>query len=426
MMVLAGLVSGVLAVLAVVFLLPTISDLLSIVLRARPNNVPPAGPPAESPRFLILIPAHDEEILIDACLASLQQLQYPAGSAETLVVADNCTDATAERVRARGVRCLERTNLEQRGKPWAVAWALERVTLTDYDAVIVLDADSIVDPGFLRAIARRSPLGSKVVQGYINVSNPGESAVTRMARVWSAVRFQVVNAIKVHAGLNVPLGDGLCIGTGVLGEFGWSAFSLSETWEIYASMTAAGVRCVGAEDAHLGAQEARSLSQSASQRKRWTAGRLTVLGTYGPAILRSRRISARQKLDCLAEMLALGPAAHLGTAVLLAAIAGFGGLPWGVPIAMALLASLVRPIAYTAIALARDPEPMRAVAAFAFLPFYVVWRLGIQLASLSRLGNKPWVRTDRHEPAAEAAAQAIAQAPGPIGENGASGSSQRE
>jgi hypothetical protein len=59
---------------------------------------------------------------------------------------------------------------------------------------------------------------------------------------------------------------------------------------------------------------------------------------------------------------------------------------------------------------------MRAVAAFAFLPFYVFWRLGIQLASLSRLGNKPWVRTDRHEPAA--------QAPAPTGEGSAPGSSQ--
>ena len=400
MMPLAILVSCIFAVIAAVFLLPTISDLLSIALRPASHDVPVPGAPVETPRFLILIPAHDEEILIEACLASLQRLHYSGDRVETLVVADNCADATAERVRARGIRCLERTDLVQRGKPWAVAWALARITLSDYDAVVVLDADSIVDPGFLRAIARRAPLGGKVVQGYIDVSNPDESAVTRMARVWSAVRFQVVNNIKVHAGLNVPLGDGLCIGTGVLGKFGWSAFSLSETWEIYASMTAAGVRCVGAEDAHLGAQEARSLRQSASQRKRWTAGRLTVLQHYGPEILRSHQIGARQKLDCLAELTALGPAAHLGTAVSMAAVVGFGGLPWGVPIAGVLLASLVRPIAYTAVALTRDPSPSRALSAFAFLPFYVLWRLGIQLASLTRLGNKPWVRTDRHEPTA--------------------------
>ena len=410
---LAIVLSIVLAVIAGLFLLPTVSDVVSAVSRPASNDVPPPGPPAETPRFLVLIPAHDEEILIEACLESLTSLRYPGDRVETLVVADNCTDATADRVRAHGVRCLERTDPLQRGKPWAVAWALARVTLADYDAVIVLDADSIVDPHFLAAIARRSPLTSKIVQGYIDVSNPDESAVTRMARVWSAVRFQVVNSIKVHAGLNVPLGDGVCIGTGVLREFGWSAFSLSETWEIYASMTAAGVRCVGAEDAHLGAQEARSLHQSASQRKRWTAGRLAVLQRYGPAIFTSTHIGPRQKLDCLAELTALGPAAHLGAAVSLAALAELGGLPGGDAIASVLLVSLVRPIAYTIVALARDPSPGRAIGAFAFLPFYVVWRLGIQLASLTRVGSKPWVRTDRHEPAPTPLAPAADTPPGP-------------
>ena len=336
MMVLAGLVSGVLAVLAAVFLLPTISDLLSIVLGARSNDIPPAGPPATTPRFLFLIPAHDEEILIDACLASLLQIQYPAGAAETLVVADNCTDATAERVRARGVRCLERTNLEQRGKPWAVAWALERITLAGYDGVIVLDADSIVDPGFLPApLARRSRPATRL-QGragdYIDVSNPGESAVTRMARVWSAVRFQVVNAIKVRAGLNVPLGDGLCIGTGVLGRVRLvRAFALlGDLGDLREHDGRRGPLCRrrGCPPGRPGGSVAQPEREPCAMR--WTAGPSgQVLRTYGPAILRSHRISTRQKLDCLAEMMALGPAAHLGTAVVLAAIAAFDGLSTG-------------------------------------------------------------------------------------------------
>jgi cellulose synthase/poly-beta-1,6-N-acetylglucosamine synthase-like glycosyltransferase len=396
---LSVLLSILLAVLAVVFLLPTVSDLVSLTMLRAAGDTPPAGEPAETPRVLILIPAHDEELLIDACLASLDALQYPRAGRDVLVVADNCADATAARVRARGVTCLERTDSARRGKPWAVAWALERVTLAEYDGVVVLDADTIVDSGFLRALARRAPLGSKVVQGYIDVSNPEESAVTRMARVWSTVRFQVINRLKLHAGLNVPLGDGLCIGTGVLAQYGWSAFSLSETWEVYASMTAVGVRCVGASDAHLGAQEARSLSQSASQRKRWTAGRLTVLARYGPAILASRQIGLRQKLDSLAELTALGPAAHLGAASAFAVLAVVSGVPFAAVIAAALLASLARPITYTVIALARDPAPGRAVAAFAFLPLYVIWRLGIQVSSFARLGHKPWVRTVRHQPA---------------------------
>jgi 1,2-diacylglycerol 3-beta-glucosyltransferase len=393
------LVSLLLALVALLFLLPSISDVISLLVPSATNDVPPAGDPTVLPRMLILIPAHDEEILIDACLESLQRLAYPSDRRDVLVVADNCTDATAARVRSRGITCLERTDATQRGKPWAIAWALERITVSDYEAIVILDADSLIDARFLHAIARRSPLASKVVQGYIDVSNPEESAVTRMARVWSAVRFDVINAVKVRAGLNVPLGDGMCIGSGVLAEHGWSAFSLSETWEIYASMTAVGVRCVGASDAHLSAQEARSLKQSASQRKRWTAGRLAVLARYAPEILRSRRIRARQKLDCIAEMTSLGPAAHLGVATVLAAGALLGGIPFAVPVAAMLLASLIRPVTYTSIALARDPAPGRAIRAFAFLPFYVLWRLAIQVSAMTRFGQSPWVRTSRHQPA---------------------------
>jgi 1,2-diacylglycerol 3-beta-glucosyltransferase len=392
------LVSLLLALVGLVFLLPSISDVVSLLLPPSTNDVPSRGNPATLPRILVLIPAHDEELLIDACLDSLQHLEYPADRRDVLVVADNCTDTTANRVRLHGVTCLERTDAQERGKPWAIAWALQQIVVADYAAIVILDADSLVDPGFLHAIARRHPLDSKVVQGYIDVSNPDDSAVTRMARVWSAVRFDVINAIKVRAGLNVPLGDGLCIGTGVLGQYGWSAFSLSETWEIYASMTAVGVRCVGASDAHLGAQEARSLKQSASQRKRWTAGRLAVLTRYGPEIVRSRRIGLHQKLDCLAEMTSLGPAAHLGVAAGLAAGAVLGGIPFAGPVASLLLVSLVRPVTYTSIALFRDPAPGRAIGAFAFLPFYVLWRLAIQVSAMMRLGNAPWVRTDRHRP----------------------------
>jgi 1,2-diacylglycerol 3-beta-glucosyltransferase len=392
------IVSAVLIIAALLFLLPTFSDLLSAI---RPPATPrlAVAEPQDLPRLLILIPAHDEELLIEACLHSLASLEYPRDRFEVLVVADNCQDATAARARQYDVRCLEREDATRRGKPWAVAWALEQIALDEFEAVVVLDADSLVDPDFLHALARRAPLADKIVQGYIDVSNPRDSAVTRMARVWSAVRFQLIDGLKLRAGLNVPLGDGLCIGTGVLGRFGWTAFSLSETWEVYASMTAVGVRCLCAEDAHLFAQEARSLRQSGTQRKRWTAGRLTVLGKYGPAVLKSPHIGPRQKLDCLAELTSLGPAAHLGVVAPIALMAFLAPIPGGTIIAGALVASIARPALYTAIAIARDPEPGRAMAAFAYLPIYVMWRLGIQMSSLIALGRAPWVRTARHAPA---------------------------
>jgi hypothetical protein len=123
-------------------------------------------------------------------------------------------------------------------------------------------------------------------------------------------------------------------------------------------------------------------------------------------------LGVRQKLDCLAELTSLGPAAHLGVAGGLAVAAWVMPVPGSAIIAGALAASLVRPATYTLIALARDPHPGRAAAAFAFLPFYVVWRVGIQLMSLTKLRQAPWVRTARHRAAdAEVTASASPGSP---------------
>lgn len=396
MLVLTVAASALIGAAAVVLWLPTLSDAIALmrILAGRRRAAPAAGP---LPRFLFLIPAHDEELLIGPCLASITAVDYPADHVDTVVVADNCTDATASLTRATGARCLERTDTTRRGKPWAIAWALPQVLTPAIDAVIILDADSLLDVNFLRALAARRPLDDKIVQGYIDVSNPGETALTRMARVWSAIRFRIINVLKDRVGNNVPLGDGVCIGRQVLATHGWTAFSLSETWELYGSMTAAGVRCEGAPDAHLYAQEARSLKQSASQRQRWTAGRLIVLGRYGPAILRNPGISLHQRLDALAEMTALGPAAQLALTVLLAGLALLLPRPVGPWLALFVLGALARTALYTVIAVVRGPDRVRTVMAFLYLPIYAVWRAGIQLTSLTKLGGSPWLRTARHE-----------------------------
>src|SRR3954469_23563848 len=107
---------------AAALMLPTLSDIASLV---RPGRRPPR-PINESPlpRLLFLVPAHDEELLIASCVRSLLGLRYPAERIEIVVIADNCTDGTAQRARAAGARCLERNDPARPGKPRAIAWAL--------------------------------------------------------------------------------------------------------------------------------------------------------------------------------------------------------------------------------------------------------------------------------------------------------------
>jgi hypothetical protein len=283
----------------------------------------------------------------------------------------------------------------RRGKPEALRWAFAQLDLTPYDAVVILDADAVVAPGHAAALSRRAPLRRKAVESYDDVRNPGDSALTRMAAVFAAARFRAAYRLKQAAGLSIPLSDGLCLGTDLLAEHPWSSMGLSEDVELYVQLTTAGVRVELAADAHLYAQETRTLRQSRSQRSRWFAGRIEALLRRGPALLRSRSVGWRQKLDVVAEVSAPGPGLHVAVATLLVA-----GVLVARPVApavllAAILVPLVRHAAYAAIGVRYDAEPRRAAAAFAFLPFYAAWRAVVAVQSLALLRGGSWIRTAR-------------------------------
>jgi cellulose synthase/poly-beta-1,6-N-acetylglucosamine synthase-like glycosyltransferase len=387
----------VLAAMAAVLLLPTFSDVLSTWRAWTGNSAPErAVGDDELPTVLLLIPAHDEELLIGDCLLSLQQLRYQKDRLRIIVVADNCTDGTAEIVRTAGVTCLERFDLEQRGKPYALSWAVARLPLDQVDAVVIVDGDTRLHPDFVAAVAKHTPLRNKVIQAFNDVGNAEENALTRMARVLSAVNHRYAFGLKQRVGLNLPLSAGMCIGADVLKRYGWPAFSICEDWELYAYLSVRGVPIEGAPTAQLLAQEARSLHQSASQRRRWMAGKITVLAEYTSRILRSTSMSTAQKLDCLAELSAPGPAVHLGLVVMgcsLTLVLQPPGSRW---LAAVMILSLARLITYTVRAILADPEPLKAAWAFVYLPVYTVWRMGTSISALRLLGSATWIRTSRH------------------------------
>lgn len=387
-----------LGLLAAVLLLPALSDLLSVVRVLARRSSPRTSRAVETQRLLFLVPAHDEELLLPACLESLRRLHYPPERRDIVVVADNCRDRTAAIARDAGVRSLERTAPADPGKPRAIAWALAQLPLPDFDAVVIIDADTTVDPEFARALVSAAPLRDRAAQGYFGLSNPYETALTRMANVLAAATHRFAYPLKQRAGLNVPLvGNAMVVGTGVLARHGWHAFSICEDWEMYALLTERGVPIASVPHARIYSQEARSLRQSSTQRQRWTAGRLTVLARVGPRIVRSRSVSVRQKLDAVAELSAPGPALHLGLVLLLGVCDAVLQPPGAGVLLGGLAASLVRPAVYTLAALAVDADPLRAIVAFASLPIYALWRIGVAARALRAVGNAPWVRTQRHE-----------------------------
>lgn len=124
-------------------------------------------------------------------------------------------------------------------------------------------------------------------------------------------------------------------------------------------------------------------------------GKAHVLLSVGPSILASRRASAAQKLDAMAELTQLGPVIQLALAGFGIAAATLARVPGQTAVTIALVVSLVRPTVYASLALLADPQPGRALLAFAYLPVYAAWRLVSAVRGLFTLRDRRWVRTQR-------------------------------
>jgi cellulose synthase/poly-beta-1,6-N-acetylglucosamine synthase-like glycosyltransferase len=385
--------------LALVVALPAICDMWCLVRRRRTGPLPAAGETPDS-RIIFLVPAHNEALLIRRCVRSLLAQRYPRDGLMVAVVADNCTDDTAQAAREEGATVLERQSDTERGKGHAIAWALQQLPLARYAAVVIVDADTLVDDDYALYLASWAPLEEKAIQSYDGMSNEFENWLTRMAGVLTRNRYGIALPLKVKAGLSVPLtGDGTVLGSRLLERSPWSVATITEGWELYARYTLDGLQVIYEPRSRLYAQETRGLAQSRSQRERWTAGRLAVLRMYLGPIMTKGNAGLLQRLDLIAELTNLGPIMRAAIGVVGGALAAGAGLPgWAVLTAL-FATGVVQPGIYSAISLVNHPQPGRTISAFLRLPFYAVWRVAVGVRAFALSGRTLWVRTSRHEEA---------------------------
>jgi cellulose synthase/poly-beta-1,6-N-acetylglucosamine synthase-like glycosyltransferase len=386
-----------------VWLLPLAADAAALLRararrgrrRAAPRPPAPDEPPGRR-RLLVVVPAHDEALLIEPCVRALRAMTAARSEHRIVVLADACRDATAALARGAGAEVVEHAGPEPLGKARLLEWYAARAPLAAHDALVVVDADSIVEPAFADALAAAGPLRDVVVQGYHDAMDPGASWLTRLARLLIAARYEGQYPLRRDAGLNCPLtGNGMCIGAGVLARHGVGAESIKEDLELYARYTAAGVRILYAPEARLRAQAARTLRQATVQRERWQAGRWRVCRMYWRRILRAP-VPWAQRLDALAELTAMGPVAQASLALpLAAALAAVPTLPTRA-VAAGLALTVLPAAAWGARALVRQPDRARLAGALLLLPAYAAWRLALVVRLAAGGGPRRWRRSPRH------------------------------
>jgi 1,2-diacylglycerol 3-beta-glucosyltransferase len=168
--------------------------------------------------FLIVIPAHNEAEMIGETLDSCKALNYPANMVRVHVIADNCTDRTAEVAAQHGVRVHVRQEPQRRGKGPALEWGLKRILASHpADAVLVLDADCQLATGALRIFDRYLGEGEDVLQANYQASNPDESPVSYITALANVLENHYFYAPKARLGLGIMLrGTGMVFRQSVL------------------------------------------------------------------------------------------------------------------------------------------------------------------------------------------------------------------
>jgi 1,2-diacylglycerol 3-beta-glucosyltransferase len=356
------------------------------------------APGNQSTRFAILVPAHDEALLINRLVDSLQQQDYPARLFDIFVVADNCSDDTARIAAEAGARVFERSDRSQLGKGFALRWLLQRIGELGcaYDAYLMFDADSVVRQGFLRAMDARVERGAQVVQGYYSVLNAGDSPLT-MLRYAALASLHFLRPLAREAmGLSCGLkGNGMCFQAEVLHRIGWQWFTLAEDVEFHIALVREGIRVEFAADARVDADMPVSFSQAASQNERWERGRLQLAKHRVPDLLGlGIRETRWLRLDAAIEQF-IPPMSipfAVGSACIVAGLASGSDVIVGLAV-FGVVAQLVHLIA----GLVMVQAPRRAYISLAYAPVYIVWKLVLYGRALVSTRTMRWIRTARIE-----------------------------
>jgi len=361
----------------------------------------PRPPPARAPRFRfdIVIPAHDEAEGIAATVANVLAVDYPSSLKRVIVVADNCSDATALRAREAGALVLRREDQAHRGKGYALAGAFEFVTSGSFaDAVVVVDADTVVSPNLLQAFAAQLERGAVAVQARYGVRNPGDSWRTSLMAIAFALFHDVRSNAREHLRCSAGLrGNGMCFARRLLGEVPHRAFSIVEDVEYGVRLGLAGYRVNFAGDAGVLSDMLTAGRPSASQRRRWEQGRAELVHSQALPLLR-RAFSARSGvlLDLALDLL-VPPLATLGASAVTGLGLSFLVSGWlGSPLVAtwAWAACLVAISAYVARGWSISHTGLRGLASLARAPVYALWKLSLALRERSHPPGV-WIRTPR-------------------------------
>lgn len=269
-------------------------------------------------KYLVLVPAHNEEAVISGIVENLQTMDYPKELYDFYILADNCDDQTAEIARGMGANVLvsrkESPDMPT-GKPIVLQKALNSLQgyAEKYDLVIFFDADNRIDKSLFREVNSQflDHPEADIVQCYLGCKNK-----KGLVALYYYMSYTITNRFfqyaKSRRGINCVVGGtGFAVRADYLQKRGgWTAMSLTEDFELQVEATCEGKRILWNNNVRIYDEKPTRLRASIRQRIRWAQGHWFVCFKNTRRIfraLREKRIGFGEFLSTFLYVYSLTP-----------------------------------------------------------------------------------------------------------------------
>lgn len=373
----------------------------AVLCRGKVKAQKDGGPcgPDEDISVVVLIPAHNEEMVIGATLDQVsEQLQ---NRYRLLVVADNCSDETASIARNNNAEVIERHDEQKRGKGYALDCGIQFLKCNPPDVVVILDADIRVAPGTIRTISRLAYQCKRPVQAK-NLLNLPDNAAYKTSI--SAFAFLFKNYIR-PMGLAHLGGGCLLMGTGM--AFAWDIMArahlanenIVEDMQLGIDLAIEGATPTYCQDALVTSDMPPTENAALTQRTRWEHGYFMTLFTQAGRLLRQAVKQRRLDLALLVLEIAVPPLASLalllGASFLLSMTFYFCGIiPDVFPILFGVLIFLL--LLSTLSGWSFFGRNIVSCRQAFMIPLYVIWKIPIYISLFFRRERR-WTKTERKD-----------------------------
>ena len=275
-------------------------------------------------KFAFIIAARNEQAVIGNLINSIKQQNYPAELIDVIVVADNCTDDTAQIAREHGAICYERFNNMLVGKGYALDYCFNKIVeqfgdYTAYDGYFIFDADNVIDKNYVKEMNKVFDRGYNVITSYRNSKNYDTNWITSGYSLWFIREAKYLNNPRMMLKTSCAVsGTGFLVNSSIIKKNnGWKFNLLTEDIQFSVVNILEGEKIGYCESAMFYDGQPTTFKQSWNQRMRWSKGFYQVMFRYGRELIAMMFKKREMFVSCYDMFMTLAPATLLSIGCIL-------------------------------------------------------------------------------------------------------------